>query len=591
MAGTSPDKPGNDRQKAFPMLDKPASSLRTDAKPGGPPLDFQDHLARLKAAGLLTRIDRAIDKDTELHPLTRWQFSGGLAEGERRAFLFTNVVDGSGRRYDIPVVVGALAASPQIYSVGMGRPVEEIGTAWIAAINAPIAPVRVQQASCQEVVITGETLRQPGEGLARLPVPVSTPGFDAAPYFTATLVVTKDPETGIQNMGTYRAALKATDRLGVRMSSRVGGAGGYQHWRKYNARKEPMPVAIVIGAAPVVAFTGPQKLALDFDEMGVAGALAGAPVETVKGVTVDLWLPAHAEIVIEGLIDPELLEPEGPFGESHGHVALEDFNMSMQVTAITHKRDPVFVSIISQVTPSESSVIKKVAFEPMFFSHLRNHLGIKGISRVVMHEPLSNLRKVIFLEFAHGSARTEVWRGLHAASTFMADCGKIVVAVTDDIDASNADAVFWSMAYRCNPTEDAHIAPYRSGGHGPKSGRRAEDSTLLIDATAKHRMPPFALPKREFMERARTIWEELGLPALSPQPPWHGVPLGDWSETWDLFAKRAAEGAWEENGIETFARRRGGLIPETPVREVEGEDVKRGRSGTLRSRPGEGGDP
>jgi len=553
------------------MLDKPASALPQPTRADGPPLDFQDHLARLEAAGLLTRIDRAIDKDTELHPLVRWQFQGGLAEEQRRAFLFTNVVDGSGRRYDIPVVVGALAASPQIYSVGMGQPVEAIGDAWMQAINHPIPPVAVASAPCQEVVITGDALRQPDEGLARLPVPISTPGFDAAPYLTATLVVTRDPDTGIQNMGTYRCALKATDRLGVRMSSRVGGAGGYQHWRKYRERKEPMPVAVVIGAAPVVAFTGPQKLALDFDEMGVAGGLAGAPIETVKGVTVDLVLPAHAEIVIEGLVDPELLEPEGPFGESHGHVALEDFNMSMQVTAITHKRKPVFVSIVSQVTPSESSVIKKVAFEPVFLSHLRDHLGIKGIRRVVMHEPLTNLRKVIFLEFTRGTPRTEIWRGLSGVSTLKADCGKIVVAVSDDVDATNADAVFWSMAYRCNIAEDVHVTPYRTGGHGPKSGRRAEDSTLLIDATAKHAMPPLALPKKEFMERARGIWEELGLPALSPQPPWHGYTLGDWTETWDLFAQRAVERQWETTGKETFARRRGGLTPETPTRDVEGK--------------------
>jgi UbiD family decarboxylase len=555
------------------MLDKPASTLHRPARADGAPLDFQEHLARLEAAGLLTRIDRPIDKDAELHPLVRWQFQGGLAEEQRRAFLFTNVVDGSGRRYDIPVVVGALAASPQIYSVGMGQPVEAIGDAWMRAITGPIPPVRVASAPCQEVVITGEDLRKPGEGVARLPVPISTPGFDAAPYLTATLVVTKDPDTGIQNMGTYRAALKATDRLGVRMSSRVGGAGGYQHWRKYRERKEPMPVAIVIGAAPVVAFTGPQKLALDFDEMGVAGGLAGAPIETVKGVTVDLVLPAHAEIVIEGFVDPELLEPEGPFGESHGHVALEDFNMSMQVTAITQKRSPVFVSIISQVTPSESSVIKKVAFEPVFLSHLRDHLGIKGIRRVVMHEPYSNLRKVIFLEFAHGTPRTEIWRGMSGASMLKADCGKLVVAVSDDVDATNADAVFWSMAYRCNPMEDVHIAPYRTGGHGPKSGgRRAEDSTMLVDATAKHAMPPLALPKKEFMERARGIWEELGLPALSPRPPWHGYTLGDWTETWDVFAQRAVERQWEKTGIETFARRRGGLTPETPTRDVEGKE-------------------
>ena len=312
----------------------------------------------------------------------------------------------------------------------MGKPVEEIGQAWIDAVAHPIPPVRVTSAPCQEVVIKGDELRKPDGGLKLLPVPISTPGFDAAPYFTATLCVTKDPESGIQNMGTYRAGLKATDRLGVRMASRIGGAGGYQHWLKHRKLKTPMPIAIVVGCAPVVTFTGPQKLAIDMDEMGVAGALAGEPIRTVKCVTVDLDVPADSEIVIEGLIDPELLEPEGPFGESHGYIALEDYNMSMQVTAITHKKKPVFVSIISQVTPSESSVIKKVAYEPMFLSHLRDQLGIKGIRAVSLHEPLSNVRPVIFLKFAQGTPRTEVWRALHGASGLRADCGKIVVAVS-----------------------------------------------------------------------------------------------------------------------------------------------------------------
>jgi len=539
------------------------------AHAAGPPLDFQSHLAALEARGLLLRIERAINKDTELHPLVRWQFQGGLREEERRAFLFTNVVDARGHSYDIPVAVGALAASPQIYAVGMGRPIEEIEAAWVQAIANPIAPVVVASPACQGVVITGDELRGAGRGLARLPVPISTPGFDAAPYLTATLCVTRDPDTGVQNMGTYRAALKAPDRLGVRMSSRIGGAGGYQHWRKHNARGEPMPCAIVVGCAPVAMFTGGMKLPLDLDEMAVAGALAGAPLRTAKAVTVDLNVPADAEIVIEGLIDPVLLEPEGPFGESHGHVALEDFNMSMRVTAITHRVSPVFASIISQVTPSESSVLKRVAMEPLFLTHLRERLGIKGVRRVVLHEPLSNLRKIIFVQYAQDTPRTEVWRGLHGVSTLLADCGKICIAVSEDIDPANADAVFWSLAYRSDPVEDVHVAPYRSAGHGPKSGPRQEESTLLIDATLKHAAPPLALPAREFMERARSIWQELGLPSLTPQPPWHGYLLGDWSKQWGVYAQRAIAGEWTQSGEETFARRRGGLIPETPVREVE----------------------
>ena len=118
----------------------------------------------------------------------RWQFVGGVPEDKRRAFVFTNVTDAKGRKYDIPVVVGALSASPEIYAIGMGRKVEEIGEAWLAAINHPIAPVAVTSAPCQEVVITGNDLKAPG-GLNALPVPVSTPGFDSAPYLTATLFV------------------------------------------------------------------------------------------------------------------------------------------------------------------------------------------------------------------------------------------------------------------------------------------------------------------------------------------------------------------------------------------------------------------
>jgi len=553
------------------MLD--VDARRAAQKPDtGPPLDFQSHLAALEARGLLLRIDRPINKDTELHPLVRWQFQGGLKEDQRRAFLFTNVIDSSGRRYDIPVAVGALAASPRIYAVGMGRPVEEIEAAWVRAITSPIPPILVDAPPCQAVVITGEELSGIGKGLTRLPVPISTPGFDAAPYLTATLCVTRDPETGIQNMGTYRAALKAVDRLGVRMASRIGGAGGYLHWKKYNRRGEPMPCAIVVGCAPVAMFTGGMKLPVDLDELAVAGGLAGVPIRMAKALTVDLNVPVDAEIVIEGLIDPDLLEPEGPFGESHGHVALEDFNMSMRVSAITHRRSPVFASIISQVTPSESSVLKKVAMEPLFFTHLRRHLGIKEVRRVVMHEPLSNLRKVIFVQYAHGTPRSEVWRGLHGASTLLSDCGKVCIAVSEDVDPTNADAVFWSLAYRANPMQDTHIAPHRSAGHGPKSGPREEDSTILIDATLKHSAPPLALPARQYMEQARTIWQELGLPTLTPQPPWHGYSLGDWSPAWERYAERAVAGQWQQSGEETFARRRAGLVPETPAREVEEKD-------------------
>jgi 4-hydroxy-3-polyprenylbenzoate decarboxylase len=531
--------------------------------------DLHEHLDSLRKRGLLLTIDRAIDKDAELHPLVRWQYVGGIEEHERKAFLFTNVVDGRGRKYRFPVVVGAFAGNRAIYGVGMRAPLEEIQERWERAIANPVAPRVVKRAPCQEVVIEGAALKREGSGLDMLPIPVSTPGFDGAPTLTATNVITRDPESRVQNHGTYRAGLKAPDRLVVRMSTRTGGAGGYRHYLKHQQRGDKtMPCAIVLGAPPCVAFVAPMRLPIDLDEVTVAGGIAGRPINVVRARTVDLLVPAEAELVIEGLIDTEYLEPEGPFGESHGHVALEEFNMPMRVTAITHRRNAIVASYISQVTPSESSAIKRVAYEPMFLGHLRTTLGIRGVSRVTLHERLTNLRRIVLVTVQKGTPRTEVWRALYGASSFMADVGKICVAVNDDIDTDNADSILWALALRMNPSRDLRVLPYRSLGHGTQRehGADSHDATLLMDATMKEDLPPLALPRREYMERAQKIWAELGLPKLKPQAPWYGDPAGDWLPEWDAGAKRAAEGRYLDNGRLSLKVRRKGIKPETAYR-------------------------
>src|SRR3974390_3102015 len=365
--------------------------------------DLHEHGAAPDERGLMRRVERRIDKDSEMHPLVRWQFVGGIAQVERKAFLVPTIADGPGRKYDMPVVIGAIAANPDIYSVGMRAPVPEIQAKWDHAIANPIEPRMVNDAVCHEVVREGDALRGEGNGLDRLPIPISTPGFDSAPTLTATNVITRDPETGVQNMGTYRAALKASDRLVVRMATRVGGAGGYLHYVKYQKLgMKTMPCAIVLGRPPYVAFMGPQKLPVGVDEFTVAGGLAGSPINVVKAKTVDLLVPAESEIVIEGLINTVWLEPEAPFGESHGHVALEEYNMPMRVTAITHRKQPIVPSYISQVAPSESSVIKRVAYEPLFTSHLRNTLAIRGVKKVALDEPLTGLLRVTVITLEKG---------------------------------------------------------------------------------------------------------------------------------------------------------------------------------------------
>ena len=239
----------------------------------------------------------------------------------------------------------------------------------------------------------------------------------------------------------------------------------------------------------------------------------------------------------------------------------------MRITAITHRQAPVIPSYISQVAPSESSVIKRVAYEPLFFAHLKTTLGIRGVKRVSLHEPLTGLLRVTVIVFDKGVPTTEIWRALYGAAFFKGDCGKICIAVNEDIDPDNADALFWAMAYRMNPVQDVQTLNHRGQGHGPKRETDGEeDSTLLMDATMKGAMPPLALPKQEYMERSKAIWEELGLPALRPQAPWFGYSLGDWLPQWDAAAARAASGRYLENGAISHQQQRNDVKAESKFR-------------------------
>ncbi len=543
------------------------------AKPDRGYPDLSEHIEALRQAGLLMEVEREVDKDTELHPLVRWQYRGGVPEADRKAWLFTNVADAKGRRYDIPVLVGALAGSRAIYQLGMGIELTEINDAWIRAIANPIAPVEVKAAApCQEVVIEGDDLLN-GQGLDALPVPISTPGFDCGPYLSASHFITKDPQSGIQNVGIYRAQVKAPDRLGMNTSLELR-PGGFRHWQAYKALGEPMPCAVAVGCPPAISYGAVQKVPIGIDEVAVVGALVGSPINVVRAKTVDIMVPAESELIIEGYVNTEYLEPEAPFGESHGHVNLMEYNAFMTVTAITRKKKPILSSILSQVTPSESSVIKRVAYEPLFLSHLRDHLGIQGVQRVSMHEPLTNIRKVIVLTMAEDVPRTEIWRALYGAASLQAACGKYVIAVNGDIDPDNPDAIFWAMSYRARPHKDIEILQHKNEGHGPRSTIDSEDSAALIDATLKETFPPISLPKQEFMERAAQIWDELGLPKLKPEAPWHGYDLGEWTEEMEIMAQRAVRGDYWETGKIYAQRRRNEVEMNTEIRALrraEGE--------------------
>jgi UbiD family decarboxylase len=520
--------------------------------------DLHDHLDRLEREGLLIRVKEPVDKDQEMHPLVRWQFRGGIKEKDRKAFLFEKPVDAKGNTYDIPVAIGILAANRTIYGIGLGCDPTKVNQLWAEAKTNPIAPVEIpsEAAPVHEVVYQEEDLNVAGQGVDGIPVPISTPGWDNAPYISAAHFITRDADSGIHNIGTYRAMIKAPDRVGCNPSLELG-QGIYVHWEKYRARQERMPAALCIGGVPAISYVAAQKLNYDIDEFAVAGGLVKAPIRVVKAKTVPLMVPADAEIIIEGWVNTEWLEPEAPFGESHGHVNPKEYNPYMEVTAITRRRKAILCSIISQVTPSESSVIKKMAYEPLYLDHLKNALGVKCVTRVMLHEPLTATQKLTVIQMRKPS-RAEVWRAMMGAVAFRPSMSKIVIAVDEDIDPENMDAVFWALGYRSQPHRDVQIIRGTDIGHAPRHDARgsADDSCLLWDATLKETFPPISLPKQEYMERARKLWEKLDLPKLEPESPWHGYSLGDWNPELDEEAKLAVAGEFWQTGKKIALERR-----------------------------------
>ncbi|HLG71607.1 MAG TPA: UbiD family decarboxylase [Chloroflexota bacterium] len=529
--------------------------------------DLRAHIAQLEAAGKLIRVSRPINKDTEMHPLVRWQFRG-LPESQRKAFLFENVEDTRGRQYDMPVLVAALAGSEDIYAMSMGCSSAEVLDTWKRALANPLPAVVVEDAPVQEVVYSGDSLLEKG-GLDELPVPISTPGFDNAPYFNSAIWITRDPETGIRNAGVYRGMLKSPTRTGVFCDTSNNTA---MNWEKHNALGRPMEAAAVIGSPPAVYLSAIQMAPVGVDELAVAGAILGQPVETVRCKTVDLGVPAYAEIVVEGIIRTDVLEPEGSFGEAHGYQDPRSLSFSFEVTAITHRRDPIFLSILSQVTPSESSKTKQSGYEAQILRYLRETCGLRGVTRVSYREDLMNRQVCVIV-----LNKVDKFEPMNALYSMLStrQTPKIIVAVDEDIDPTNDTMVNWAIVNRSQPHRDLKVIHPRVTQFGPLryvDNYDRDDSCILIDATRKADFPPVALPAREYMEHARELWEELGLPKLEPRTPWHGYSLGRWPDEQAEEAKLATQGRYFETG-EKLINRAQPAPPGTNLREARRHDL------------------
>lgn len=537
--------------------------------------DLREFLVALEEVGKLVRIKREINKDTELHPLVRLQFRG-LPEEERKAFLFENVTDSQGRKYKGAVATCTAAPNTEVYALGLRCHPGEIAEKWAQARLKPIPPTLGTSGPAQEEVHLGSGLLEHG-GLGEFPITISTPGYDAAPYFTAPCWVTKDPETGDVNVGTYRAHVKSPTRTGIMFARPSQDMA--QHWLKYRQLGKPMPAAIVQGVAPHMNYVSVAKLAYGESEYGVAGGLAREPVELIKCRTVDLEVPATAEIVVEGEVSITETEPEGPFGETFGYMGNACFTGSIfTVTCITHRKDPILQSFFSEFPPSESTKIRGIARGTNLYKHLKYDLRMEHVLAVAVQDDTSAVG-VIVISIKQGTDQDKVWETLDKTYEMLAKDSlmvtKLVIAVDDDIDPHDPGAVNWAMSFRMQPHRDVRIHTYPAESFAdwgmidpsiisPEEAATIQSaslqtplqqSKLLMNATMKWDYPPLSLPRQELMEKALELWRQMKLPELKLRQPWWGYTYGFWSDEEETMASLALKGRYEEVG-EILARQR-----------------------------------
>lgn len=434
--------------------------------------------------------------------MIKWAFQA-LPDNERFGLLFENV-EGS----ELSLCTGALGASREAYALALDVAPEQINPCWENALVNPLKPVTVENAACQEVVLMGDEAN-----LSDLPIPTWTPGKDPAPYITTT-VMTKLVDSDNQNSGVYRTLVRDDHHVVVNMNPKRGGHDQCETWWKQG---KAAPVAWVIGADPAYQLASVATLPTGVQEMEVAGGLMGTPIEMVKCVTSDILVPANAEIIIEGEIEPGDLDTEGPFGENLGFMCEVSQKPVARITAITRRRDAIYYGMTSQMPPSESTMLQSHATAGMISKVLRHDLGETAIKDFHIDLTFGG-------QMAHGIiSMTPQYPGHGMKVGRLAaevSALKRVTVVDEDIDIRDPLHIDWVMNARYNPSRDtviindvfmrAAMDPSIEAIDGVKIG-----SKIVIDATKSVPEDVFSLPSKDIMMKALESWKSAGLPEFT----------------------------------------------------------------------------
>ncbi|HET7598982.1 MAG TPA: menaquinone biosynthesis decarboxylase [Gemmatimonadales bacterium] len=483
--------------------------------------------------GFIREIDRIGELARVTHPVRARLEVAEIADrcmkspGGGPALLFEHVQLEDGRRSPYPVAINLFGSMRRVcLALGVDR-LDDIGARITEMLElkvpdglmgklamlprlAEIAkfPPRVKggRPPCQEVVRRGDEV-----DLGDIPFLTTWPG-DAGRYITLPMVITTDPARGVRNVGMYRVQVLGRDTLAMHWQRHKVGAA---HWREMAARGERMPVAIALGGDPASIYSASAPLPPTIDEFLFAGFLRREPVELARAVTCELDVPAAAEFVLEGYVDPaEPLVLEGPFGDHTGFYSLADYYPRVHVTALTMRRDPVYPATLVGRPPMEDFYLGH-ATERIFLPLLR--LTVPEIVDYHMPAPgiFHNLVFVSIDKQYPGQAykvMNALWgQGLMALA-------KVLVVVDKDVNVRNPEEAWWVALNNIDPERDVRftIGPMDVLDHSSRAFTYG--SKMGIDATRKWKEEGF---EREWPERIRMddatrrrvdeMWDRLGI--------------------------------------------------------------------------------
>ena len=476
--------------------------------------DLRDFVARLEQRGRLRRVSAEVSRDLEITEIVD-RVSKTDAAGNV-ALLFERVAG-----FDVPVLVNAFGAQDRMaLALGVER-LGELGERVAKLVDARIpggvadklrklgtlidvaraAPRTVTQAPCQEVV---ETERP---SLAGLPILTCWPG-DGGRYITLPAVFTRDPATGARNVGMYRLQVFDDRTLGMHWQTHKGGAE-HQH-----RATERMPVAIALGGDPAVIYAASAPLPPGLDEIVFAGWLRGSGVEMVRCRTNDLLVPAQAEIVLEGWVDPAEQRREGPFGDHTGYYSLARDYPVFHLTAVTRRARPIYPTTIVGRPPQEDYWLGKATeriFLPIMRLMLPEIVDVNMPAEGVFH----NLVIVSIRKRYPGHAR-KVMLALWGMGLMM--LAKTIVVVSEHVNVHDLSEVAWRATGNIDPKRDLVILEGPMDDLDHAALRHRFGGKLGVDATEKGPLdditqawPDEIRMSEEIRERVTRRWKDYGL--------------------------------------------------------------------------------